>query len=136
MSDVSTLCRSCALCCDGTLFTHVTVSSAEGATLRRHALEIVTRAEDENLRLPQPCKALSGCVCTIYDARPASCRAYVCLLAQALTEGEVGLPEAQAIVAEAHAHRAHARLDPSNPSAQTAQREHLQRHFTGRTHKR
>jgi len=51
--------------------------------------------------LVQPCTALAGADCGCYLARPLACRRYRCALLAALEAGEVGLPEALAVVAQA-----------------------------------
>lgn len=98
---VSKLCQACALCCDGTLFTYVTVSAAEAEALRARDVALSAR-KDGSFRLIQRCRGLEGRGCSIYAERPAPCRAYACLLAKALEEGELPLPEAMQIVEGAH----------------------------------
>lgn len=98
---LSELCRSCGLCCDGSLFGHVRLSSDE--VLRLKALQILTfKNADGTLRLKQCCTALKGKDCGIYFSRPEGCRKYVCDLGEALTLEEVTLEEAMEIVLEAH----------------------------------
>ncbi|MFM2152448.1 MAG: hypothetical protein RL199_883 [Pseudomonadota bacterium] len=99
MSDVGTLCLSCGLCCDGTLFGLVRVDAAEAAHAARHRLAVVTR-DDGVMRLAQPCNALDGTACRIYGDRPQTCRHYLCDLARALEEDELGLDEASSVVDE------------------------------------
>ena len=95
------LCRSCGLCCDGSLFGHVRLSSDE--VLRLKALGIATfKNADGTLRLKQCCTALKGKDCGIYFSRPEACRKYVCDLGEAVTEEEIPLEEAMEIVLEAH----------------------------------
>lgn len=156
IDDVSSLCRTCALCCDGTLFAYVTVSAAEAEALRARDVALAER-KDGTFRLPQPCRALERRSCTVYAERPAPCRSYACLLAKALEERELGLDEALAIVEGAHqrlarlraalamvgdtspvpAVRASLRGEGPAPSDQATRlwqdaREYLRRHFTGR----
>lgn len=97
---VSTLCQSCALCCNGALFSHVPVQPAEVVGLRVLGIEVVTRP-DGSVAMAQPCAALQDTRCTVYDRRPQRCREFVCLLAKALAENETTLPEALEIVREA-----------------------------------
>jgi len=102
MTDPHTvLCLACGLCCDGNLFTQVPVRSDELERVRRRGLPILERSNGHVL--PQRCAALDGCRCEIYDDRPAACRGYRCMLYAAMGEGEVSLPEALEIVAQAHA---------------------------------
>lgn len=99
-SPLSTLCRGCGLCCDGSLFTHVGLESDELERLR--VLGIPTRTLRSGAEvLPQRCSALKGRDCQIYPDRPKSCAAYQCLLAESLLEKRVTLEEAQAIVRKA-----------------------------------
>jgi len=155
---VSILCRSCGLCCDGTLFAHVSLTADEAAALRERDLALESR-RDGSFRLPQRCRALEGKVCAVYPNRPKPCAAYVCLLAQALSEGEIRLDEARATVEGAHDKLAalreelpgsdpldspvsalrrslHGEGSPLTEAAEQAwddAREYLRRHFTGRS---
>jgi uncharacterized protein len=97
----SQLCLACGMCCDGTLFTFVAISSEEARTLKAAGVEV--RDEAGRLKLPQRCGALDGCKCTVYDRRPFVCRRFDCLLARSLKDKELPLPEALGIVAEARA---------------------------------
>jgi Fe-S-cluster containining protein len=99
VSEVGSLCLSCGLCCDGTLFGLVRVDASEAAHATRHRLHVVAR-DDGTFRLQQPCAALDGTVCRIYDDRPATCRRYLCDLAAALEGDELSLDEALALVRE------------------------------------
>jgi uncharacterized protein len=96
-SEISTLCRGCGLCCDGSLFTHVWLEPEE--IQRLHELGIPTRIRQSGSEvLPQRCSALEGRECRIYKDRPAPCASYECLLAQALVEKRTSLEAAQAVV--------------------------------------
>lgn len=92
------LCLDCGACCDGTMFPHADVSAAEAARLGE-------RVEVRGGKLMQPCRALSGCACTVYDARPAVCQAYRCLALQQLEAGEVTPEEARETIGELLARR-------------------------------
>jgi Fe-S-cluster containining protein len=95
------LCRSCGLCCDGSLFGHVKLTSDE--VMRLKALGVATfKNADGTLRLKQGCSALKGKDCGIYFSRPEACRKYVCDLAESVTEEEITVEEAMATVEEAH----------------------------------
>jgi hypothetical protein len=97
---LSTLCLRCGMCCDGTLFTHVSLQPAEVPALQQRGLSLTQRA-DGSPALAQHCAALDGRTCTVYADRPASCRRYHCQLYAALAEKEVSLDEALAVVDEA-----------------------------------
>ena len=63
----------------------------------------VKAREDGTPILPQRCAALDGKRCTAYAERPQGCRRYHCNLFSALSEGEVSLEEALAVVDGAQA---------------------------------
>jgi uncharacterized protein len=98
-SAASALCTACGMCCDGTLFSFVAISSDEGRAVK--ALGVEVRDDAGRLRLPQRCSALEGCKCTVYAQRPFVCRRFDCLLARSLKEKELPLDDALAIVTQA-----------------------------------
>lgn len=81
-ADLSTLCQSCGLCCDGSLFGRVPLDPEEDVLARRNRLRVL----DNGKAFEQPCTALgessSGArrICSIYDERPLSCRRFTCRL--------------------------------------------------------
>ena len=70
------LCLSCGLCCDGSLFWGVSLEEGE----------VSPSPTDEAGVLRQPCACFDG-ACTIYSARPTECRAFTCHVLDAVTEG-------------------------------------------------
>ena len=89
-----TLCTRCALCCDGSLFADVELSSpAEATGLEILGLKIEDDDADGTL-LSQPCGALQGKWCGIYTHRPESCRTFECRLLQDVQRGAVGVERA------------------------------------------
>ena len=90
MDPLSTLCTSCGLCCDGSLFTQVPLSADEVALLRRRGLPLLVNGERR--ALTQRCAALAGSSCTIYEERPEGCRRYRCMLHAALAGDVTVLP--------------------------------------------
>lgn len=74
--DLTTLCRSCGLCCDGALFGRVPLDGDEVASARKNRLHVL----DSGKAFEQPCAALSEQGCSIYGTRPRACRKFVCLL--------------------------------------------------------
>lgn len=121
------LCRACGLCCDGTLFTHVSLAPDEAERLAG-SVEVRPR-KDAKLALAQPCLALAGRCCAVYAERPAGCRTYVCSVYRALQSGEARADEAQELVALALARiaRVGALLGPAaGPSPLVAARLALQ----------
>jgi Fe-S-cluster containining protein len=95
------LCLSCGLCCDGTMFREVPVTASEVTALGRRALFNRTRT-----RMKQPCRALEDRCCQVYADRPAKCREFNCLVLQGLLKGEVSEAEAHESIADVLARRA------------------------------
>ncbi len=101
MSSLGTLCLSCGLCCNGALFGRVAVSEDEAARLRVLGLHVL-HPPDEQPLFVQPCAALEEDLrCRVYEARPETCRKFNCLVASALVDREIDLPEALRTVARA-----------------------------------
>ncbi len=80
IDELGALCRSCGLCCDGTLFGGVTLDPEELDGARKNRLPVLRRGN----AFAQPCSALAGrddgTVCAVYAERPRSCRRFVCRL--------------------------------------------------------
>jgi uncharacterized protein len=81
-AELGRLCRSCGLCCDGSLFGLVVLQPEEVETARRHRLRVLASGKG----FEQRCAALEGHgpvgphECTIYGERPQSCRDFACRL--------------------------------------------------------
>ena len=88
------LCRSCGLCCDGTLFGKVPLSAADSQLPLQAAGIEIQRAETETF-FKLPCAAYQNKCCQVYRDRPASCRNYRCLLLKNYESGAVSWAEAQ-----------------------------------------
>jgi len=87
------LCRSCGLCCDGTLFATVPVRETDNiAAMAAAGIEVETRAAGRCFT--QPCAAHTGRSCRVYDARPSECREFRCKLLIDRESGEVDWPRA------------------------------------------
>lgn len=89
-TSIGSLCISCGLCCDGTLFDEVPLSPSEGAS----ALWSGLYDEDREAMSP-PCTWHDGHLCTVYEDRPAACRSFECLLILRIRRGEVSWDEAR-----------------------------------------
>lgn len=96
---LSKLCVECGLCCDGSLFRFLPADPAELETYRALSLPIVTQSGRP--AMPLPCTRLSDRCCTVYEARPTGCRAYVCRLGHRLESGELTFAQALTVVREA-----------------------------------
>lgn len=123
---LSTLCLRCGMCCDGSLFTHVSLQPDETTALQRRGVPL-SRREDGTQALAQHCGALDGRTCTVYSDRPASCRRYHCQLFAALAEKEVSLEEALGVVDQAHALRASLERELPDDATPDAPRSVMQR---------
>jgi hypothetical protein len=82
-ADLSALCRSCGLCCDGSLFGRVDLEAREVEGARTHRLRVVAGGRC----FEQPCGALAAIpgssgerACAVYEERPRSCRRFECRL--------------------------------------------------------
>jgi len=95
-----TLCTQCGLCCDGSLFADVELAGRKEAA-RLEALGIEIEDDDPSgAQLLQPCAALRGRRCTIYEHRPKCCRTFECRLLQEVRRGAVGVEQAEGQIAE------------------------------------
>lgn len=105
--EANVLCTECGICCDGTLYGGVAlgiaanaVGDAEITRLQRRGLRVVV-TEDGTPEMLQPCAALRGCLCAVYEERPAACAAYACQLRDDVERGDRPLEAARSTVREA-----------------------------------
>lgn len=89
------LCLSCGLCCDGTMFENVELQPGEAARLEGR----VELSADRTL-LRQGCRALNGCKCGVYEDRPQKCRAFSCYALSSLEAGNITEEDAREGIAE------------------------------------
>jgi Fe-S-cluster containining protein len=93
----ASICVSCGLCCDGTIFSDFELADDDD----RQALEavgvVLIRKEDRDVAL-QPCAALEGTRCMVYEGRPQICRDFRCELLQRHDTGEVDTAEALSLI--------------------------------------
>jgi hypothetical protein len=94
------LCLTCGFCCDGTLFDRTPLAEQDDPSLRV-SLEVL----DGQHHGVQPCPALEGVACRVYEKRPLTCRRYRCLLLEAHEAGEVSFDGAAQLVAQTRALR-------------------------------
>jgi len=101
------LCLTCGLCCNGVIFADVELQPEDDSVRlkalgfrflpepakknRGHVAGPKTRTEGK--KFAQPCSALDGCRCTVYDQRPTHCRNFECLLLKSVEAGS-NTPEA------------------------------------------
>lgn len=102
--DISELCVSCGMCCDGTLFPYAFVRDEADRQIADDLGMITTEIKDR-LFFKQPCPHFSGC-CTVYDkTRPHTCSAFFCPPIKKFKRGEQTFDEAQEQVQMLHEHR-------------------------------
>ncbi len=90
------LCMDCGLCCNGVLFDIVTLQPGDQPkALKARGLK-VKRQE----YFAQPCPALCGTRCTIYEQRPTRCRAFECRQYRQVADGSLPAEEAAARIGE------------------------------------
>lgn len=118
---IAKLCPDCGFCCNGVLFSDVKIAPADRLALSGIGCSGVKS------RLPQPCPAYNGKLCTIYDHRPSPCRKFDCLLVQRVAAGKLEvakarqkITEAKAVVAEIE--RLLARMGQADPSIPLSRR--------------
>jgi len=78
-SSPQSLCLSCGLCCDGTLFSSVPLKQDDEITpLKTVGINIVSDSDSNSFKLP--CAAHQNRTCIVYANRPLSCKTYKCEL--------------------------------------------------------
>ncbi len=92
------LCVSCSLCCNGSLFARVPVSSEERARLGGGPDFF---EKNGGIRMKQGCSRLGyDGACQCYDLRPETCRTYKCRLLKRVEAGETTERDAVEMVTE------------------------------------
>ncbi len=129
-AQLSRLCLSCGLCCDGTLFERATATPEEFATLPAAGFTTLMKAEATYFQLP--CTKLHCTTCSIYERRPEVCRSFRCSLLRAIERSELTIEEAQAHVARARELREAVRATDPNAITYRARRT-LRSGLWGRT---
>ncbi|OIO66540.1 MAG: hypothetical protein CO186_05675 [Zetaproteobacteria bacterium CG_4_9_14_3_um_filter_49_83] len=75
--ELSSICQSCGMCCDGTLFHQANLENKHDRALA-DSLELVTKQQHDKLVFQLPCHHFNR-QCTIYQQpRPAICQGYFC----------------------------------------------------------
>lgn len=78
------LCLECGLCCNGVMFSIVKLQPGESPKALGALGLRVKRGT-----FTQPCAALDGLCCTIYEQRPTRCRLFECQQIQRIAAGEL-----------------------------------------------
>jgi hypothetical protein len=91
------LCLECGLCCDGTVFSYMTVQADEQEYVE--SLGLSTIADGDRFLSPQPCPAFQDSCCSLYTVgRPMACGAYECGLLWGLRNEERSRDECVAVI--------------------------------------
>lgn len=85
MSDSSSICLSCGLCCDGTLIGFVQLEREEVPRVRE--IMPIEEAGGQGFFV-HPCSQLCGTSCQVYADRPKQCAAFQCGLLKKVSSGE------------------------------------------------
>lgn len=88
------------MCCNGVMFEVVEIQPADSAKALA-ALGLKVRPKRLQTYFVQPCAALCGTRCTIYDARPVRCRLFECQQLQRVAAGEITEAVAMETIREA-----------------------------------
>ena len=108
LTQSSDLCLACGLCCDGTLFSDVTLPK-EGISSALASAGI--RLVEDGKAFEQPCPAHVACTCSVYAGRPPSCRTFRCKTLRALERGKTSFERALGFIAQAARQRDAIRRD-------------------------
>ena len=98
------LCTDCGICCDGTLFSSVSLQAPGLTAARAHRLPLLETRDGYKLELP--CAALRGVLCGIYQERPEQCADYSCALLERVGDEEMSFDEARGTIEDTRAARA------------------------------
>lgn len=96
--DAGKLCQSCGICCDGTLFSHVSLSPDEISRVEKYEINVL-REKNRKPRFLPPCPCFKEGSCSIYLDRPRKCASYHCKLQKSVMNGTVELEESLKLVA-------------------------------------
>ena len=99
------ICLSCGFCCDGTIYSYVSLQETDNPVeLRNSGLPIktserdVSKSQEKESGFDQPCAAHQSCACTIYQSRPAICKEYKCALLKAYEAQEASTEAALKLI--------------------------------------
>ena len=80
------LCQACGICCTGAFFSHVNITKKEVEALEGTMIKTIVDTKGKPV-FAQPCPALEGTSCSIYEKRPGSCRSFLCDLTRDVLNG-------------------------------------------------
>ena len=97
VSSSQSLCLTCGLCCDGTLFSSVRLKQDDKVAPLK-AVDIKFISNEDSNEFKQPCAAHKNCTCTVYRDRPQECRAYKCELLKRFERNDISYKFALEII--------------------------------------
>ena len=101
--DEQDVCKSCGICCDGTLFGYVKLRAADD---EGSYSELGLSGGKGRLQFDQPCSALKfNGDCGIYPDRPCSCREFSCKLLKRFRKGELTREDVTGFIELARKHK-------------------------------
>ena len=65
------------------------------------AVNVVFVQRGDSVRMQQPCAALTGSSCSVYEQRPAACREYECNVLKGYRRDDITLERARAVIERA-----------------------------------
>jgi hypothetical protein len=99
VSSSESLCLTCGLCCDGTLFWGVPLEPDDDVTpLKAVGINIVSDNDLTLLKLP--CAAHKNCTCAVYENRPQRCRTFKCKLLKRFERDDISQQSALGIISK------------------------------------
>jgi len=119
--ELSELCVSCGLCCQGALHDLVPLDEDEIELAARLRLPLVESPLRLAFRLP--CPRLSDRRCTVYAERPRTCATYACGVLRAYAGGEIDETAALSRIERLRDQTAEVARQLGAPSRQEALRE-------------
>jgi len=94
---ISQICTSCGMCCDGTLFRKANIKNAEDAALAT-SIGLTTTTAEQRLAFLLPCHHFHQ-KCSIYgEPRPHVCGAYFCRPIRRLKQDKTTLDEVRSTI--------------------------------------
>ena len=91
------ICQSCGMCCDGTLFKDVDVdATGPDPSWPDDVIKLVSKDN----AMSHPCPAHQSGSCVVYHNRPIKCREFSCILLTQLNAGEIERQDALLVIQE------------------------------------
>ena len=91
--DANKLCQSCGICCNGALFSYVSVTGSEAKVLEKEGVTL-KKADKNTYRFNLPCTKFKDGGCSIYTSRPKKCASFYCKLAESVLNESVSFEDA------------------------------------------